>query len=102
MAEITLRDAFRIVRAGALMALIPIAIWWLILGADAVTKSYICGPMPPRGAIDPAFKAWWGCVGNSMMLLTLVPVAFAAGAGLMFTNIRSDRRWAKRETSHGG
>lgn len=102
MAEGGLRDALRVIRAGFLMGLIPIAVWWLVIGADWVTKRYVCGPMPALGALDPAFNAWWGCVGWSMMLMVMVPIAFAGGAALKTLDVRYDRRRRALEDAGGG
>ena len=99
-------NVLRCIVTGGVMAMIPTAICWVFFGAHWFTTTYVCGPFPHGGFFNPSFGAWSACFGPSMMLSTMLPLAFAAGVLLALSNIRDERKWrerdAAREARHGG
>ena len=59
-------------------AMIPLAAFWVVGGADWFAKAVVCGPMPTTGIRDPGFTAWFKCVGAVVTLGTLMPLGAAA------------------------
>lgn len=72
-------NVLRCIVTGGVMAMIPTAICWVFFGAHWFTTTYVCGPFPHGGFFNPSFGAWSACFGPSMMLSTMLPLAFAAG-----------------------